>query len=304
MKLELRPARREDAAGLVDMFERFGSTYGADLESAADVETWFDNPGIDLEQDTRVAMLSGKVVGYGDASDVARDGKFVYLDVRSDPAHRKEVEPVLLDFLDRRARELAAPGGVIKVWAPRNAAKLRALFEARGYSFDRFSFRLGIDLDRELPVPEWPAGMSVRAFRRDEDTRLVYDVHQEAFSEERDYFRDPFDEWEHWSFRQPFDPDLWFLAFDGEELAGICLCRPARGNDPGCGWVHVLGVRKPWRRRGLGLALLRHSLRELRKRGKRRASLAVDGASEEALRLYKNAGMAVERTSAWYRQIA
>jgi mycothiol synthase len=301
---ELRPARRADAGALANMFERFGRTYGADLESAADLETWFDNPGIDLEQDTRVALLNGRIVGYGDASDAAGGGKLVLLDVRSDPAHRKEAEPVLLDFLDRRARELAHPGGVIKVWAPKDAGELRALIEARGYSFDRFSFRMGIDLDRELPMPEWPAGMSVRTFRRDEDTQVVYDVHQEAFSEEPDYFRDPFDEWEHWSFRVPFDPELWFLAFDGEELAGICLCRPTRGNDSDCGWVQVLGVRKPWRRRGIGLALLRHSLREFRKRGKRRASLGVDGASEEALRLYENAEMAVERTSAWYRKNA
>jgi ribosomal protein S18 acetylase RimI-like enzyme len=60
--------------------------------------------------------------------------------------------------------------------------------------------------------------------------------------------------------------------------------------------VSVLGVRRPWRRRGLGRALLLHSFRALRERGKPRVGLGVDGSNPTgAVQLYEAAGMRVVR---------
>jgi len=93
-----------------------------------------------------------------------------------------------------------------------------------------------------------------------------------------------------------FDPTLWFLAMDGDEIAGISLCRPYAYDDPDMGFVNVLAVRRPWRKRGLGLALLRHSFNEFYRRGKRKVGLGVDAENlTGALRLYEKAGMHVHR---------
>ena len=55
-----------------------------------------------------------------------------------------------------------------------------------------------------------------------------------------------------------------------------------------------LGVRRPWRKRGLGLALLQHSFGEFYRRGIRVINLGVDaGSPTGATRLYKKAGMRV-----------
>jgi ribosomal protein S18 acetylase RimI-like enzyme len=81
---------------------------------------------------------------------------------------------------------------------------------------------------------------------------------------------------------------------DEEEVAGICLCRPRSYEDPDLGFINILAVRRPWRKRGLGLALLRHAFNELYRRGKRKAGLGVDAQSlTGALRLYEKAGMYV-----------
>jgi ribosomal protein S18 acetylase RimI-like enzyme len=62
----------------------------------------------------------------------------------------------------------------------------------------------------------------------------------------------------------------------------------------------VIGVRPPWRRRGLGLALLLHAFQELRVRGKRRVGLGVHGDNRAAIALYESAGMRVyRRTDVW-----
>jgi ribosomal protein S18 acetylase RimI-like enzyme len=62
------------------------------------------------------------------------------------------------------------------------------------------------------------------------------------------------------------------------------------------GQINTLGVRRPWRRQGLGLALLYHSFGALYQRGKRRVRLGVDAQSlTGATRLYERAGMHVDR---------
>jgi mycothiol synthase len=155
-----------------------------------------------------------------------------------------------------------------------------------------------IDLDSEPAEPVWPEGISVRAFRRGEDDRRVYEVQEETFADQFEAEPMSYEEWRHWSFREPFDPGLWFLAEEGGELAGILLARSERAGDETLGWVSVLGVRRPWRRRGLGRALLLHSFHALRARGKPRAGLGVDGSNPTgAVELYEAAGMRVVRRS-------
>jgi mycothiol synthase len=289
--MELRPPTRADAEAIAEVSIRFGLSD----ETPQDIEAWFEMPSMELERDARVALRDGTIVGYGDLGDRSGDGKVLWLDVRAEA----EALPSLLDFLEARAAECAALGAKAKVWAPEQNDEARGEIESRGFRFDHYSRRMRIALD-DVPEPQWPEGISVRTYDRATDEKPVYEAHQEAFSEERDFERDPYDEWVHWSYREPFDPELWFVATDGDEIAGIALCRTERGGDFSVGWVNILGVRKPWRRRGLGTALLHHAFRELRTRGKTHAGLGVDGNNEQALALYERAGMEPERSFVWY----
>jgi ribosomal protein S18 acetylase RimI-like enzyme len=54
-------------------------------------------------------------------------------------------------------------------------------------------------------------------------------------------------------------------------------------------------VRRPWRGRGLGRALLLHTFAEFQRRGMNRISLGVDAENPTgATRLYESVGMIVE----------
>lgn len=69
------------------------------------------------------------------------------------------------------------------------------------------------------------------------------------------------------------------------------------------GVVASLAVRPAWRRRGLGLALLRNALGEFHRRGCASVELLVDGDSlTGALRLYERAGMRAFRTQLIYEK--
>src|SRR5207248_11800559 len=86
------------------------------------------------------------------------------------------------------------------------------------------------------------------------------------------------------------DLSLWTAVWDGDQIAGTLIAAPELGG----GWVASIGVREPWRRRGLGLALLRRSFGQFWDRGERRVQLGVDaGNATGALRLYERAGMHV-----------
>ena len=133
----------------------------------------------------------------------------------------------------------------------------------------------------------------MRTFRSG-DERVFYELQQETFEDSWEHVAVPFDKWAHWLLQPPmFVPDLWFLALAHGEPAGFAICHPHRENGD-LGWVGILGVRRPWRRRGLGRALLLHSSSEFRRRGLRRAGLGVDAESlTGAHRLYEAAGMHV-----------
>jgi ribosomal protein S18 acetylase RimI-like enzyme len=85
-----------------------------------------------------------------------------------------------------------------------------------------------------------------------------------------------------------FDPSLWIIAWDGNQIAGYSLCRFRMG----IGWVGSLGVRRPWRKHGLGMALLLQSFHEFHQRGMNTIGLGVDASNPTgATRLYQKAGM-------------
>jgi mycothiol synthase len=265
--------------------------------SENEVRLWFEAPEFEPERDAVVALAdSGAIAAYGDLSDPSREGRLIWLDIYVRPGVAETVAEAVLDELEIRAEARLGPGGRLKAYVDERDTVLAGLLAARGYRIERHSFRMAADLAAEPDAPVWPDGVSVRTFRPGEDDRRVYEVQEETFADMLDHEESSFDEWRHWSFREPFDADLWFLAEEGEELAGILLARRERGGDDTLGWVSVLGVRRPWRRRGLGRALLLHAFRELRARGKPRAGLGVDGANTTgAVDLYRQAGMQVVR---------
>jgi ribosomal protein S18 acetylase RimI-like enzyme len=184
----------------------------------------------------------------------------------------------------------------------------QALLSEQGYRSVRHSFRMVIGMNGPPPEPVVPDGITIRCFVRDQDLRPFILADRESFQDHWGYVEHPLEEacqeWVHWIDNNPdYDASLWFLAMDGEEITGMSLCCPKTAEDPGMGWVDSLGVRRPWRRRGLALALLHHSFGEFYRRGRRKVGLEVDAQSlTGATRLYEKAGMHVDRQYVMYEK--
>jgi mycothiol synthase len=260
---------------------------------------------IDREQDAWVGERDGEIVSTGVVRlrSPTRIRSFGYVL----PAQTGQgIGSELLRRIEERARELAAraPAGeevyLSQDVTPRVESQV-ALFERHDFRLIRRFWKMGIELADEPAEPAWPEGIRVASMQRGEE-RAVFDASEEAFADHWDHQPHDYDEWRSFMIeRESFDPSLWPLAWDADEIAGFSLC----GISPDEGWVGVIGVRPPWRKRGLGLALLLESFRRLRDKGAARCALYVDSENPTgATRLYERAGMHVVRESeAWTKVI-
>jgi mycothiol synthase len=189
-----------------------------------------------------------------------------------------------------------APGGArVVVQHYINAANegARRLLEAAGYRPVRGVYVMETELDEAPPAPRWPNGISVRAFVPGRDERAAHEAVEDAFRDLWGRPRNTFENFVRETEKDSFDPSLWFLAVEGGEIAGVTFCKTLANE----GWVAVVGVRRPWRKRGLALALLRHAFAEYHRRGVRKVLLSVDAESiTGAPRLYGRAGMRVRES--------
>ena len=152
------------------------------------------------------------------------------------------------------------------------------------------------ELEVEPPEPS----VAVTTFE-EEDAPAFHAALEEAFAEHWEHDPESFDDW--WTRqrrRTNYDPSLWFVVRDGDELAAVARNEVRRLG----GYVGSLGVRGPWRGRGYGRALLLHSFREFRRRGMTRALLGVDAANATgATRLYASVGMHVEQENVVWEKV-
>jgi mycothiol synthase len=298
-----RPATLDDVEAAVALFNANSMALQGVIDyEAATLRREWQSPGFELAADTQVVLAAdGQLVGYYDL--FSRGAPYVNLSVWGciHPAH-SAVGDTLLAWAEQRARQIMtqAPSEARLTLTGHPLALDTAtcrLLERAGFEVVRHSIRMVIDLDEEPAVPLWPDELMVRTAVIEDDLPAVVMTVRDSWKDHWGYVESPFEEeverWRHSTLDQEFDPTLWFLAVNGDgEIAGVNLCRPKIRDDAEMGWVGTLAVRRPWRRQGLGLALLHHAFGEFYRRGKRRVGLGVDAQSlTGATRLYERAGM-------------
>jgi mycothiol synthase len=249
---------------------------------ASEVEGWWSRA--DLEHDSWVHEEDGAIVAagwlqiWGDigalAGGVAQGAK------------GRGLGSALVDDAEGAAARHAVPR--MHAFALGDDAAARKLFEGRGYREVRRFWEMAIDLDAEPVVPVLPEPLALDAFHVD-DARAFHHASHESFQDHWEWHGVPFDEW--WEMRRDNDHSVWFVVRDGDEIAAVAR-NEARES---AGYVGLLGVRRPWRGRGLGKALLYRTFAEFWERGLTRVTLGVDSESPTgATKLYERVGMRVE----------
>ena len=287
MSLRVRPPRPDEAGTVAALGNAYGRALGGDRDrSDADVRD--DWAGLaDIRTDAWLIERDGVAAGHAWVREDGHERLFALGWVGPDHAGHG-VGAGLLAATEQRTSELAGTAGIVLCNAVLRADRAAAeLLEARGYKRADEHLRMVADLAEPPPAPDWPDGLVATAFEPDTDAPAVDACIVEAFSNAWANQA----QWREQKVADPrFDPRLWIVARDGDEVCGAALCMPETF---GMGFVESLAVRPMWRRRGLGAALLHESFRRLWGRGERRVGLGVDGDNAEARRLYERLGMRI-----------
>jgi GNAT superfamily N-acetyltransferase len=279
--------------------------YGRAETTLEDLRSNWTAPQVDLEKDGRIILAPDQQV-VGNVAVFTREHVQIYIFGEVHPDYYNlGLGEYLLRWAEERAREQIALAPLdarvtLQTGVDKGNSAKKSLLEKLSYTPVRSFWRMGIELQETPPVAQWPATISLRTFTPDMEQAL-YEADKEAFSDHWGFMPESFDVWPYWNRQRPrTDYSLIFLAMDRDQIAGFALC--VNEQEAG-GWVHVLAVRRPWRRQGIAQALLYHAFGEFYRRGVQQVYLGVDAQSlTGATRLYERVGMHVVRQSTRYQK--
>ncbi|MFS0774973.1 GNAT family N-acetyltransferase [Neobacillus sp. 3P2-tot-E-2] len=173
----------------------------------------------------------------------------------------------------------------------------RKLVEDRGYQFSRLYERMKIELEEKPSQYQLPEGMTLRPFQPDQDEETLFSIYDETFRDAWGYTKKDFATWISQKKGDGYDPSLWFIVWKDSKPAGFLM---SRMQDDGL-FIDLLGVKREYRKHGIGKALLLHTFGIAYQRNQKTILLYVDSDSlTNANRLYQQVGMKPHSQTAVY----
>lgn len=222
---------------------------------------------------------------------------------------RRGIGRAMLHHNEWRLREIAsghafAGTSYLSSYAHDSDVGNSALLISEGYRRHRaFFLMVRPDLENIEAAP-LPAGLEIRPVEP-EHMRPLFLADNEAFIDHFGGIDSSDRAFQRWLGDSNFDPSLYLVAWDGDEIAAAVInsIDPRENELHGYrrGLLDSVFTRRAWRKRGVARALIARSLVLLRDRGMTSAQLGVDEKNPNAaLHLYESAGFQVEkRGSAW-----
>ena len=303
-----------DAPSLADVLN--ADSAGAGIEehvAAGEIEAELAHADEEDPQRTLLmAELDGRVVGFARRAwhDRAVFLAYEHVGFVNPEVQRRGLGRALLRLQAAALTDLAAAHAVVEAagpprdrvlfsWADERRLGATALLVDEGYD----PVRWYVDMERptldDLPPADPPPGIRLAPAGPGDDRllRVALAAEDEAFA----------DHWGHHPriaeeddaiLADPWtDPSLWWIAWDGDAIAGVVRQVDFAEENARFGrrriWIDRVSVRRPWRARGIARALMFAGMAQARDRGYTSAGLGVDADNPTgALGLYERLGFA------------
>ena len=268
--------------------------------------------GVDPAVDVVLTEIHGHVVAESGVERTVRDGAVVYdlwghvhPDVRRRGLGRALLRENLRRAGERAAGEADGQAVEIRSHAQESEVGNRALLDAHGLEPIRWFFLMRRATLDDIPDAPLPDSLEFRPVTPDQH-RAIFEAEVEAFRDHWSSREKTDQDLERTLKREELDTDLWVVAWDGDQIAGVVQTWVwAEENETlgvERGWLEHISVRRPWRRQGVGRAITAEALRRLAAAGLTEACLGVDAENPTgALGLYEGLGFEVHQRWITYR---
>ena len=261
-----------EALRVIEGVDRTGEVLGC-----ADLAEQLALSFFDLARDARLGWADGRVVAWGTAMCIPNPRqRRVDLAGAVVPSFRGQgIGTALVGWQIGRGREIVDERAeATPAWLELSAAQgdhpRGELFREFGFTPHRYFHEMRRSLREPPPAVEVGPDLHVAPFdfARDEQTRQA---HNEAFLDHIESTELDPEMWATWvTGERQFRADCSILVLAGDDIAGYALCGVHPDDWPSLGftegWIHHLGVRRPWRGRGVAKALLRAERVRVRRR--------------------------------------
>jgi len=184
------------------------------------------------------------------------------------------------------------------------------LFEDLGFRLIRSSSFMKMSLDK-IPFnigENREVDMRKLDVTSEEDIILLNNLENECFKEHFNYRPSQIEETRHWLLENPWLQwqAYFFAELEGKSVGYISIGIDEKYNrekETLSGWINDIGVLKPFRRRGIGTALMLKGLNELKNEGLENALLYVDDENPtKAIKLYEKIGFKIVKKTQIYQK--
>jgi ribosomal protein S18 acetylase RimI-like enzyme len=311
----------DDFLGMLDIFRESDQADGVSgTISLDDVRGWYAptprfNPSKNLFFVFEMGQSAGRMLGFSRASwytgldDIRLYSTSSFMRPGSrDP----ELWSALVQLSEQRLQEVAAshpsaPRRFFQGWATQSQVEWIAVLEREGYQavrhFNNMLYQIA-----DVPQKPMPVGLVMRSVQP-EHMRSIWEAQREVvlglFEVVKENWTD--ESYERWLTNPSHTPELWRVAWDGDQVAGMVLGRIDDSENKQLGrkrgYTEHIFVPQPWRNRGLAAALLASSLQVLKDNGMEEAELGVDSENESgAFGFYQRMGYKTYSIDIWFRK--
>lgn len=206
---------------------------------------------------------------------------------------------MLFDLSESKCRQMVAGMDtdlelVFSSWTMKKAEARHAVFKAHGYQDVRYFFNMTRDSAKVLEEYPLPEGIVIRSAQKSE-YRKVFAAIGEAFQDHWGYSAQSEEQFQAWQQDRHFQPALWKIAWEGEEVVGTVLNYVDEVENEEFnrkrGYTETICIRRPWRGKGIAKAIIAESIRMFTAMGMEECALGVDAENPNgALKLYQHLG--------------
>jgi mycothiol synthase len=215
-----------------------------------------------------------------------------------------DLPEAMLRLMEEHSIEMAADLPVEKQcflssWLPQKGAGVLDFYLAHGYHITRYFIEMVRPTSLPLAAYPLPQGIEIRPVEG-KHLRQIFDAENEATRDHWGHIEYGEDQYQAWLDDRRCQPDLWKVAWEGEEVCGMVrnyIDELENETEHRLrGYTEFISVRRPWRRKGLATALLAESIDMFTRLGMQETALGVDTENPSAaLGLYQNMGYAENR---------